>query len=249
MSSAAELVFVIDAYTPETLPMARLAEYMADLATLLGEQTSVHFVRLDRGSIGLVHKVDREAEPKIKERMRQVRQGNPPLDALRAYRSINKRLKADNGVGVLKEAGAEIVRFPGRETPEEVTFGAFSQHGSVEGKLIRLGGTTDPVPVHLEVAGQRFYSTCFATRELAQRLGAYLFREVRLFGVGRWVRSKDGEWELGRFSISDFELLDELPLSTIVADLRRIPGSDWSKLDDPWGELRRIRHGAGRGGR
>ena len=29
--------FVIDAYTPDTLPMVRLAEYMADVAHLLGE--------------------------------------------------------------------------------------------------------------------------------------------------------------------------------------------------------------------
>ena len=36
----------IDAYTPETMPMGRLAEYMADLAVILGERAAVHFVQL-----------------------------------------------------------------------------------------------------------------------------------------------------------------------------------------------------------
>jgi hypothetical protein len=48
----------IDAFTPETLPMSRLAEYMADLATLLGEQERVHFARLENGSTALVHTIE-----------------------------------------------------------------------------------------------------------------------------------------------------------------------------------------------
>ena len=53
------LEFVIDAYSPETLPMSRLAEYMAQLATLLGEKSHVHFVELAAGSAKLVHAVGR----------------------------------------------------------------------------------------------------------------------------------------------------------------------------------------------
>ena len=35
--AGAEYRFSIDAYTPATMPMARLAEYMAQLALILGE--------------------------------------------------------------------------------------------------------------------------------------------------------------------------------------------------------------------
>ena len=38
-----EYRFKIDAYTPQTMPLVRLAEYMAELAQLLGEPTAVHF--------------------------------------------------------------------------------------------------------------------------------------------------------------------------------------------------------------
>jgi hypothetical protein len=40
-AGAAEYRFRIDAFTPETMPMARLAEYMSQLAQLLGEPTYV----------------------------------------------------------------------------------------------------------------------------------------------------------------------------------------------------------------
>ncbi|HWF08216.1 MAG TPA: hypothetical protein VG297_07120 [Bryobacteraceae bacterium] len=53
--------------------MVRLAEYLADLAALRGEYKSVHFVRLAPGSTQLVHSVEYEAEPKIRERLNGVR--------------------------------------------------------------------------------------------------------------------------------------------------------------------------------
>ena len=41
--------FYIDAFTPETVPMARLAGYMADFAELLGHREHVHFGKLKQG--------------------------------------------------------------------------------------------------------------------------------------------------------------------------------------------------------
>lgn len=45
-----EYVFWIDAYTPATIPMERLAEYLTALAKMLGHGGSVHFNRLEKGS-------------------------------------------------------------------------------------------------------------------------------------------------------------------------------------------------------
>ena len=39
----------IDAFTPASIPMSRLAEYMADFAVLLGHQEHVHFDKLKPG--------------------------------------------------------------------------------------------------------------------------------------------------------------------------------------------------------
>jgi hypothetical protein len=80
------------------MPMARLAEYLAELALMLGERPAVHFVRVEAGSITVVHTVEAEAIPKVRERVQTVGSGTAPPDAMRAYRSINKMLRDDNGL-------------------------------------------------------------------------------------------------------------------------------------------------------
>ena len=103
MAAGEEFQFKIDAYSPETMPMARLAEYLAQLAIILGELNAVHLVRLEGGSTIVVHKIEREAVPKVVDRVTSVRVGNGPLDAVRANRRINQFLREDNAVGVLSE--------------------------------------------------------------------------------------------------------------------------------------------------
>jgi hypothetical protein len=44
-----EYRFKIGAYTPQTMPMARLAEYMAELAVLLGEPSPINKIIYHRG--------------------------------------------------------------------------------------------------------------------------------------------------------------------------------------------------------
>ena len=244
MARSLEIRFRIDAFTPDTLPMARLAEYMADLAVILGEPGNVHFVRLEESSAVLVQKVDAVAVPKVRERTRLVRAGEGPTDALAAYRRVNHHLRQDDSIGVLtEETGAEIIHFPGREQVAQVTFGAFNHEGTLDGVIIRLGGTSDPVPVHLQAAN-RLYSRCVASRTLAKTLGRYIFGpELRLHGKGRWFRDEGGNWVLDRFVIARAEVLDDQPLSAVVARLRDVPGSEWPSVDDPWAELGQIRDG------
>jgi hypothetical protein len=101
--AAAEYRFKIDAYSPDTIPMARLAEYMAGLAQLLGEPAAVHFKRLEAGSTVLVHNVEGEAAPIVRHRLAAVRRGDGPPEALRAFKTLNKYLRDNNAVGVLRE--------------------------------------------------------------------------------------------------------------------------------------------------
>jgi len=52
-SHALMLRFSIRAYDPDRMPMARLSEYLAELASVLGETHAVHFVSLER--VRLLH--------------------------------------------------------------------------------------------------------------------------------------------------------------------------------------------------
>jgi hypothetical protein len=237
-----EYRFRIDAYTPETMPMARLAEYMAELALLLGEPTAVHFKRLARGSTVLVNTVEREAAPKVRQRTSAVRRGDGPQEALRAFKTLNKYLREDNAVGTLREkkTTAVVLRFPGRLTPEE-RFTAVRQYGSIDGVINRIGGKDETIHVSLEMDGKQI-SGCYTNKTVAKELRHHLFDTVRLHGRGKWNRDGEGNWSLEDFKIESFEALKEVPLSQALAELRSIP-TEWT--DESHDELHVIRHGPG----
>ena len=112
--------FVIEAYTPETLPMARLAEYMGKMATLLGEKAHVHFVRIEEGSAALLQEVEPEAQPAVRERIHAMREQAGPADVRQAYEALNGLLVDDRTSGYLAEddddeaPGAGCSSFPVR---------------------------------------------------------------------------------------------------------------------------------------
>jgi len=246
-SKAAEYRFRIDAYSPDTMPMARLAEYMAELSAMLGERSAVHFRRLEGGSTVLVHQIDREAVPKVRQRVSQVRAGDGPAEPLRAYKTINKMLRDDDAVGTLRadKRGAVIIRFPGKEEAQE-QFGSVKQYGSIDGIVTWVGGSDQTAHITLETEGRQI-SHISMTRALAKALGNKLFEPVRLHGRGRWSRDSEGLWILRDFRAEHFEALDDTPLSAVVTQLRAIP-AEWG--EDAYSELGTIRHGPkGNGGK
>lgn len=236
--------FRIDVFTPETLPMARLAEYMADLAVLLGNVEKVHFVRLKKGSTVLVHAVEWEAAAKVVERIRAVKQSEAPPDAMKAYRSIDHMLASDNAIGrLMAPSRSSVIEFPGRSRPASAAYSPFTQPGTFDGIPIMIGGKTDPVPVHLE-EGDTIH-LCYAPRAIAKRLAAHLFASVvRVTGDGRWHRDPDGMWIMDRFNITNFSSLRDESLGEAVAKLRTAAGAP--EPEDVLAELDKIRHGSNR---
>lgn len=243
LSDGTEYKFRIDAYSPDKMPMARLAEYMTHLAALLGERNAVHFRRLTRGSTVLNAKVDREAVPKVRDRVVAVRAGDAASEPMRAFNVLNKLLRDDNAIGVLRDNathGGVVIRFPGRELAEE-KFASIRQQGSIDGIVTGIRGKDDTIHITLQSEGQQI-SGCDTTRAIAKQLGAKLFEPVRLFGRGRWSRDADGVWMLVSFRIESFDALDSAPLATALAALREIP-TEWG--DDAYSELREMREGPG----
>jgi hypothetical protein len=223
--------FKIDVFRVDTIPMVRLAEYMAELAKLLGQPERVHFSHLEDGSAVLVSSIEDQAWPKVTERVRGVHQGNAPKDAIKAYRTLDAMLAKDNAVGVLlRDAEADVIPFPGRTRPKPMRYGPFRERGSVDGVLIRLGGRDETIPVLLQDGEASF--SCQTNREVAKRLAPhYLGETLRAHGEGRWVREEDGSWHLLEFYIEDFEVLDDSPLHEVIDKLRAVEGSTWG--DNP----------------
>lgn len=238
---AYELTFRIDAFTPASLPMARLAEYMADLAKLLGETENVHFTRLEKGSVVLVQQIERPAIPNVKARLSAVRRNEAPSDAMKAFARLDRRLADDDATGTLADRdGAEVIRFPGRETPRPLDYPSFRQRGSLDGVLRRTGSKEDPPKIML-VDGDKTWN-CEATWELINSLQGHINKgRIRVHGDGRWKRNSDGEWSCEHFRIESFEPLDDAswedtakrlqtaaPWTTtdLLSDLADLRGSD-----------------------
>jgi hypothetical protein len=238
-----EYRFEIDAFSPSTIPMARLAEYLSDLATMFGSPNSVHLLKVDKGSTIPVVLVDFEAEPKVRDRIKAIKHEEAPDDALAAARSIDRRLLQDNAKAELRDpVGAKVFHFPGRENAVRQEFGPVNQTGSFQGIPIKIGGENDPVPLHLEDGKEKHI--VLVRRSLAKDIAKHLFSSVlRVDGVGRWVRHRDGEWEMLYFNAASYTVIEDSTLAQDIAALRKLPG-EWKAMDDPIAELERVRHGS-----
>lgn len=220
------LEFVIDAFTPETLPMARLGEYLIQLSTLLGHKERVHFVEVKEGSATLVHAVEPPAFPKVRSRVAAVRSQDGPVDAIKAFESLEQMLRADGAQAELRRRGdsaptSRLLNFPGVSRQLDEEYGPFSQPGQLQGIAISVGGKTSLVNVNLEDGDAVYY--CEATREIALQIAPLLFYQpLRVFGTGKYFRDVEGNWEMRGFRISHFEKLDARSLVDTVDRLRDI---------------------------
>ncbi|HEV8041551.1 MAG TPA: hypothetical protein VGP62_21930 [Bryobacteraceae bacterium] len=234
--------FWIDTYTRETMPMARLAQYLADLAVLLGHKSSVHLTGVEEGSVKPKILIDAPDVPKIRERLALVKSSDGPQDAMRAYRAIDDRLARDNAKASLIKPSEDfkIIEFPGRDRLREIL--PFSQAGTLDGIVVTVGGRDNPPTVHLEDEGKTY--VCHASRALIRRIAPHIYSSpVRVTGTGRWERNQVGDWKLMRFTIHDFKVLKDTPLDALAIAVRSEKVSDWGESATPLEDLNKLRHG------
>jgi len=238
-----ELKFEIGAYTPDTIPMHRLAEYMVDLAKLLGAESQVHFVKVKKGSTVIVHRADIEAYPTIRKRANAAKDRDAPVEIRQAFERIEQRLRQDNAKGAkLISPDMKLLEF--RVSPSASRYPTVSKQGRITGVVMRIGGKGDWVPVHLEdLDGTQLI--CEAKVEQSVELARHHYRAgpIEAFGLGKWQRLDGGGWELEHFRIHSFNPLKDEPLRETFTRLRSIPGH-WKEKQDPLQELEDIRHGS-----
>jgi len=255
MNDDKKLTFYIDAYSPETIPMAKLAEYLTDFAALLGRENAVHFLGLETGSTRLAARVEFEDVPKVRARLQEILREHPrriprrmtaPRDAARVFAQIDDRLANDNATGRIfvqdseGAAEAELLSFPGRDRPRAQSYGPFTQDGSLDGVLISVGGKDETVPLRLQ-NGDVVHANCETTRAIARELGRHLFEPIRVHGSGRWMREGDGTWTLRGCRVHRFDVLGKESLRESVSALRAVRGSGWKDVDSPLSELDDLR--------
>jgi hypothetical protein len=219
MGDAETYELQIDVFTPGSIPMARLAEYMADFAVLLGNEEHVHFLKLKAGSLVVVSCVEAVAQNKVQRRLDEVRYGNAPKPAMDSFRQIDEKLSFDNAAGSIVRGQVKIIEFPGRNRLAAASLGPVVQPGTLDGEVIQVGGRDETINVHLR-SGDDIHH-CITSKAIARRLAQHIFGSpIRVRGRGVWSRAETGEWKLHRFDIDAFETLDETPLSSVFEGLR-----------------------------
>lgn len=228
-----EYVFRIDAFQPETLPMARLAEYLAALAKMFGHPDHAHFVGVEPGSARLRTAIEAVDAPKVEARLNAVRIGEGPKEALAGKRILEDLLANDNATGTLSEgeSGRVVVAFVGRNRTKPLTFPPFREDASIDGQLVSIGGRDSTAHAILQ-DGEIFHSSVEMRRDLARDLGKLLYGPpIRMYGNGRFERQADGVWKMTDFRVDRYEILDGRSVPEALEAVRAVPGNRLMEAD------------------
>ncbi len=240
MDAPKAYAFVMDRWTPATIPMKRLAQYLEKMSALLGCQNHVHFKKIIKGSARQILDVDEVAAVEVANNLRAANDGTW-ADGVKCRKEINRMLMADSQVGYLRVVhGPKIMEFLGRNTPiaQEVMV---HEVGELDGVVILVGGKDATVPVHLKGADGDYYN-CNTTKAIAKQLAQLIFdKQVRVTGKGTWRRDPEGVWNMEAFQITEFIEWDDVSLQDFVNEMRSVLGSGWNAMEDPHAELKRIR--------
>lgn len=241
MSNDITYDFVLDEWTPERIPMARLCQYLERLSALFGSKEYVHFEKIRSGSAIPEIRVDEAALETVQARVSLLTEKIPPKDIRVIQYDINRMLQTDGCTGVLRvKNGATIYQFPGRKLQDDDGF-AVSEFGEIDGELIRIGGKDDSVPVWLK-ARDGTMRKCFTSKTVARELAPLLFGDaIRAYGFGKWRRTAEKLWIFDEFEIKTWERLPNTELLETIDILRAIEGSKWSEMENPQEELRKLR--------
>ncbi|MGO1232830.1 MAG: hypothetical protein ACTMHG_03815 [Marinobacter sp.] len=234
-----KLTLKLNDRTPQTLLMKRLGQYIAHLSDMLGEVEHVHFESVSDGSAMLNVDVEELHYQKVLSHVREVPNGMGAKKQLTAYRNLRKLMDEDGtGGAILNDTDAQILSF--RKRPDNEKPLVVNKSGSVQGRLYRVGGKDDSIPVSLEGANGETLR-CEASIDIARGLSSLLFKQVRVSGHGTWERSSEGTWKLKKLRIESYQELDAAKVGEVLGRLQSIGGLKWADMDDPHGVARDLR--------
>ncbi|WLD58518.1 hypothetical protein NFC81_01675 [Salinispirillum sp. LH 10-3-1] len=234
-----KLILKLHDSSPDRLTMKRLGQYLPHLADLLGESEHVHFTSVTDGSAMLNVAIEESCYPKIIEQVRLVHGGKGSKKSQKAYSALQNLMDEDGtGGAILDNAESSVLMFRKSQHAEKPLL--VTKSGSVQGRLYKIGGKDATIPVRLEGAnGETLH--CEATVEIAEKLSAHLFKQVRVSGHGQWARTVEGRWSLRKLTIESFDVLKTANAGAVIAQLQSIGGLKWSEMDDPHGMAKDLR--------
>ena len=243
MSSASKWDYALrlSGVQPQSIPMAKLAEYMEKWAALLGAENTPVFAGMVKGSVVLRARVGDTAKNETHQRLR-----NAPYDKNAAKLIADlERMAARDGIKgqILDAQGGEILRI---SPPSKPLFDPIivADSGEIDGEIFRISGkdSTTSVGVLEHGSGQAISIEVrddALARQLAQHFKA---GPVRIYVHGTWMRNESGEWEPKALYADRMETLDNSPALEILSQLGALPGG-WKDIQNPEDFIAQLRSG------
>lgn len=228
---------------PRHLPLDDFGELTKRLADLLGAREHLRFGALKSGSASIRARVLEPGLDLVTGNLTAAKLGDGP-GASKVAR-IDDYLAARGWHGELRNRqGRVLLVFPGAADAVPVEEArTVQQLDSLVGKVIKIGGRDETVPMQLQALDGRYLDVTVKGRDLAMQLGSLLFQEVRVSGLATWQRDTEGQWSCGNMIVTDFDKLSAKPLNELFDELSQLPGNEWNNMESPDDEWLRIRRG------
>lgn len=211
--------FSVPGYTPETMPLDRLIEYLNQLMVILGNPSDLHLVDIKTGSTRPVLLARHDVARKVRGRAREVWSGGGPARAQSAFKRVRRMVAEDGGKPALLISKKQtILEFEGDEIAEDQVVPSVRQPTTISGKLVRIGGTSEYAQALVEDFSGNVIAGCTVDREQASQLGAMLYKTVQLHGIGSWSRDERGKWQLARFHVQTFEQMEDVEVDDVLRE-------------------------------
>lgn len=225
MADYEELSFVIPGYTPETLPLNRLIEYLQQMSVLLGEPENLHLMEVRTGSAAPTFRIPTPVAAVANDRAARVQRGDGTKKQVDAYNRLRRMIRRDTRdagqPAFLRNPHKVVLEIPAAPDDLGVLSGV-RQFTTVDGQLVRVSGAGNGEDATLQVQDLdgRIMSGFTAKRMLAKEMARLMWEPVRLSGVGLWCRDEDGAWTIERMQVQSYERLDDEELGVTVERMR-----------------------------
>lgn len=104
---------MIPAFTPDTIPLDRLVEYLSQVAKVIGEPKDVHLNRIEASSTKPVLRVNAAVAPLARQQINAVRNGGGSSIQRAAYTRIRQMVRFDGDMPAsLRDATGVLLHFP-----------------------------------------------------------------------------------------------------------------------------------------
>ena len=210
----------IKKYTTETIPFKRLMEYLSQLEKIFNNE-DVHFIKVAKGSAAPEFLIKNEEAYKIEERINSLKDLSNP-----DYCKLLKLLQEDKTDAFFTRNNKRILEI--KSANDNILRYDIKQAEDIYGYVMKVGGIDDTVPLCIkDLYDETILYNCTTTKTIAKEIAKYLFETpVKLSGFANWIKVGDSKWDMKKFIVKSFEIIDD--------DITDIDTNQLFEIDTEW---------------